>query len=128
MNKRPLSITVVSWIFIVAGVLGLAYHARDFDPERPFDSDFLWICVVRLLAIVCGVFMLRGRNWARWLLVVWLGYHAGLSVLHTPFEMVVHSLLLVGFLFLLFRRTASTYFGGPPTTMQISKSDEANVA
>lgn len=102
VRKRPLSITLIGWIFVAAGLIGLAYHASEFKAERPFDSDFLWVCLVRLLAMGCGAFVLRGSNWARWLLVVWLGYHVGLSVIHTPFELAVHSLLFAGFLFFYF--------------------------
>ena len=65
MNKRPLSITVISWLFVAAGVIGLAYHATEFKADRPFQYDVVWVCLVRLLAILCGVFMLRGSNWAR---------------------------------------------------------------
>ena len=90
MNKRPRSITVISCIFLAAGFIGLAYHATEFNARSPFEYDVVWVCFVRLLAILCGVFMLRGSNWPRWLLVVWLGYHVILSVLHTPFELLVH--------------------------------------
>lgn len=112
MSKRPRSITVISWIFIAAGVVGLTYHATEFKAQRPFDYDILWVSLVRLLAILCGVFMLRGSNWARWGLVVWLGYHVILSFLHTPVELLVHSLLFVAVLYFLFRPRASAYFRG----------------
>jgi len=128
MSKRPRSITVISWIFIAAGLVGLTYHATEFNAQRPFDEDFLWVCSVRLLAILCGVFMLRGRNWARWGLVVWLGYHVGLSVLHTPFELLVHSLLFAAVLYFLFRPQASAYFRGATATGPRARSDETHVA
>ena len=114
MSKRPRSITVISWIFIAAGVVGLAYHATDLNAQGPFDIDFLWVCFVRLLAILCGLFILRGSNWARWLLVVWLGYYVILSALHTPFELVVHGLLVAVVVYFLFRPPASGYFRGTP--------------
>ncbi len=110
MNKRPPSITVISWIFVAAGVIGVAYHATEFNPQRPFQHDVVWVCLVRLLAIVCGVFMLRGRNWARWLLVVWMGYHIILSAFHTISELVVHTLLFALIGFFLFRPAANAYF------------------
>jgi len=121
MSKRPISITVISWIFIAAGVVGLAYHGNEFIARRPFRYELLWVCLVRLLAILAGVFMLRGRNWARWLLVLWVGYHVGLSFLHTPFELVVHGLLLVVVLYFLFRAPASAYFSRDATAVSSSK-------
>src|SRR5438093_11822201 len=128
MKKRPLSITIISWLFVAAGVIGLAYHATEFTAQRPFEYDFVWVCFVRLLAILCGVFMLRGSNWARWGLVVWLGYHVILSVLHTPFELLVHGLLFAAALYFLFGPQASAYFRGPKTSVQNPRSDETPLA
>ena len=34
------------------------------------------------LAIVCGVFLLRGHNWARWLALAWIAFHVVLSAFH----------------------------------------------
>ena len=112
MKKRPLSITIISWLFLAAGVIGLAYHATEFKAQHPFENDAVWVCLVRFLAILCGTFMLRGSNWARWLLVVWMGYHIVLSVLHSPLQLVVHSLLFAVILYFLFRPQASAYFRG----------------
>jgi hypothetical protein len=112
MSKRPLSITVISWMFIAASVVGLAYHGNEFRTRRPFAYGLLWVSLVRLLAILGGVFMLRGSNWARWLLVLWLAYHVGLSFLHTPFQLIVHALLFVVVLYFLFRAPASEFFSG----------------
>src|SRR2546426_4292958 len=112
MNKRPRSITVISWIFIAAGVIGLSYHATEFKPQRPFQYDVVWVCLVRLLAIACGVFMLRGRNWARWLLLIWIAYHVILSGVHSLFQLVVHGLLFAVVAYFLFRPRASAYFRG----------------
>lgn len=116
MRTRPRSITVISWAFVAVGVVGLGYHLTEFNAHRPFDHDLLWVSVVRLLAVLCGVFLLRGSNWARWGLVVWLGYHVILSVLHTPFELAVHSLLFAAVLYFLFRPPASAYFRGATAT------------
>ena len=110
MTARPRSITVISWLFMAAATIGLAYHATEFRADRPFQYDVVWVCLVRLLAILGGVFMLRGSNRARWLLVVWMGYHIVLSVLHSPLQLFVHSLLFGVILYLLFRPQASEYF------------------
>ena len=112
MKERPLSITIIGWLFVAAGVIGLACHATEFKARRPFEYDAVWVCLVRLLAILCGVFMLRGSNWARWLLVVWMGYHIVLSALHSPLQLIVHSLLFAVILYFLFRPQASAYFRG----------------
>jgi hypothetical protein len=85
-----------------------------------FGYDVLWVSFVRLLAILFGVFTLRGGNWARWGLVVWLGYHVILSVLHTPLELIMHSVLFAAVLYFLFRPQASAYFRGAEAKTQVS--------
>src|SRR5262249_39079375 len=62
------------------------------------------------LAIVCGVFLLRGSNWARWLLLAWIAFHVVLSAFHNVFELAMHSLLLVVVAYCLFRPRTSAYF------------------
>jgi hypothetical protein len=41
MNRRPRSITVISWIFVAVGVVALAYHASEFNVQRPLDYDLV---------------------------------------------------------------------------------------
>jgi hypothetical protein len=110
MNRRPLSVTVISCLFIAAGIIGFAYHATEFKPQGQFKYGLVWVCFVRLLAILSGLFMLRGSNWARWLLLLWIVYHVILSAFHTLSELAMHSLLLVVVAYFLFRPEASAYF------------------
>jgi hypothetical protein len=110
MKHRPLSVTIIGWLFIAAGAFGFAYHVIEFRSIRPFPYDVVWVCLLRLLAILSGVFLLRGRNWARWLLLMWIAYHVILSAFHSLFEVVTHTLLLVVVAYFLFRPEASSYF------------------
>lgn len=110
MNRRPVSVTIISWLFIAAGVIGFAYHVTEFKAQRPFEYEVVWVCLVRLLAILSGLFMLRGSNWARWLLLVWIAYHVVLSAFHSLSELAMHGLLLGVVAFFLFRPQASAYF------------------
>jgi hypothetical protein len=75
MNQRPLSVTIVAALLILAGMIGFAYHLTEFVSRSRLQSDDLWVLAVRLLAIAYGVFLLRGRNWARWLAIAWIAYH-----------------------------------------------------
>jgi len=108
MNRRPLSVTVISWLFIAAGAIGLAYHLTEFKGQ--FEYGLALVSLVRLLAILSGLFMLRGSNWARWLLLVWILYHVILSAFHSLSELAIHSLLLVVVAYFLLRPKASAYF------------------
>ena len=112
MNKRPISVTVISGIFLAAGLIGLAYHATEFKTRGPFQYELVWVCLVRLLAIVCAVFMLRASNWARWLLMIWIAYHVVLSAFHSASQAIFHGLLFVVVAYFLFRRSSSLYFRG----------------
>jgi hypothetical protein len=109
-NRRPLSVTIISCLFIAAGLVGFAYHATEFRVQGPFQYEAAWVLFVRLLALVGGVFALRGANWARWLLMVWMAYHVGVSAFHTVSELVMHSVLFVVIAYVLLREQASAYF------------------
>jgi hypothetical protein len=37
---------------------------------------------------VCGVFMLFGFKWSRWMLATWVGYHSFQTIAHTRFELM----------------------------------------
>jgi hypothetical protein len=62
--------------------------------------------------------MLRGRNWARWLLLAWIAYHVALSAFHSLSGVVTHALLFMVIAYFLFRPQVSEYFrrtrGEPP--------------
>jgi hypothetical protein len=123
MNKRPLSITILSWIFIVFVGIGLLSHlVSDIQQAvapgaartgTAYPVDFWLILAVRILGVLGGVFMLRGWDCARWLLVVWLAAHVIISIHHSTFELVLHCVLFVVIAYFLFRPQASAYFRGP---------------
>jgi hypothetical protein len=110
MNKRPLSVTIIACVYILTGVIGLANHFTEFGAQNPFEYDIIGIGLVRLTAVVCGVYMLRGHNWARWLALAWIAVHVVLSAFHTLRELAVHGLLCAILAYFLFRPTASRYF------------------
>jgi hypothetical protein len=133
MNKRPLAITIVSWIFIAVGCISLVVNLRPIN-EVPAQllSELkgqhhieLWFVVISAVsALVGGVFMLYGCNWARWLLVVWFAFHVIISLLHSRIEVLIHTLLFGVLLFLVFRRPASAYFSRHHDLSGTSRSNE----
>jgi hypothetical protein len=110
MNKRPHSVTVIGCIFIAAGIIGLAYHITEFKAQHPFENEVVWVLLVRLLAILGGVFLLRGSGWARWFLLIWIAYHVILSAFHSLVELIMHALLLAIIGYFLYRPRVSAYF------------------
>ncbi len=128
MNNRPPSITVISWLFILLGGIGFLYHLSEFTTRRPIDLSVVGVCLVRLVAILSGVFMLRGSNWARWLLIVWMVYHVILSAFHSLSEAAMHIVLFGVVAYFLFRPPSSTYFRGmTANSAQSPKGDKTRV-
>jgi hypothetical protein len=122
MNKRPLSVTMVSVLLIAAGTAGIVYHFGELKLHPPVHYGPLGILLVRVLAIVAGVFMLRGQDWARWLALLWIASHVGISFLHSWQQVIMHALFLVVFAFLLLRPAATKYFrGGDDRSMAASR-------
>ncbi|HWP53919.1 MAG TPA: hypothetical protein VN476_07260 [Pyrinomonadaceae bacterium] len=115
MKQRPLSITIISWLFIVFGAIALVaglwplIHLNGAQLVTDLEKHWM-VYLSRSAQIIAGVFMLYGQNWARWLLVVWLTFHVVIGALHSPFHFITHLLLFVVVLFFLFRPVASAYF------------------
>ena len=112
MNERPLSVTIISYLYMAAGVVGIVYHASELKAQHPFQADVIWVLLLRLTAIVSGVFMLRGSNWARWLGIGWIAFHVAVSAFHPIRELIVHSLLFALFAYFLFRPETAEFFRG----------------
>jgi hypothetical protein len=110
MRKRPWSITAVAFILALAGILDIVSHVPHLKPAQPFPYDALWPLALGAVAVVCGLFLLRRSNWARWVSVVWLAFHVVVGGLNSRQQLIVHGLLLVVFAYLLFRSEANGYF------------------
>jgi hypothetical protein len=108
---RPASVTIAGWLFVLSGLVGVAYHATKLRTSA-LDPDAVWIIVVRLLAVLSGVYILRGASWAAWLAIAWLAYHVILSALHSISETVMHIVLLAAVAYALLRPPAGAYFRG----------------
>ena len=108
--KRPLIVTIISWVFIAAGTVGFLYHVQELASPDPFAGDTGWIFLIRILAVVSGLLTLRGSNAGRWLLVAWMAYHVALSYFHTLSELIMHAVLLGAIAYGLFRPRSSAFF------------------
>jgi hypothetical protein len=110
-NRRPLSITVIGWLFVVTGCAVLIGAARALaDPDARRLSELLPMAASGLLALVGGAFTLRGHGWARWALIVWMAFHIVLSLMHSWEELLMHLALFTPITVLLLRRSASAWF------------------
>jgi len=107
--KRPLPVTLIGYLFIAAGAMGIIYHASELK-DIVSQPEIILVLVVRLLAILGGVFILRGANWARWLVVTWIVYHVALSFAHSTAELAMHVVITLFVLIALFNKNANRYF------------------
>ncbi len=119
MPKRPLSITIIGWLFIAIGLVSqfdTVSHWNRYRSSGAPVSDwiygFLLMELTRVLAIVAGILLLRRSNFGRWLCIVWMGFHVSLSVRHEMMEVYMHAGILILLTYFLFRRPANEYFRG----------------
>jgi hypothetical protein len=108
-NKRPISITILAALYVTVGVLGSVAHFHGLVSHQP---DAIGAELTELVAIVCGVFLFRGDNWARWLALAWIVFHVVLSAFHNLREFAIHAVLCAVIAGLLFRPAAARYFRG----------------
>jgi hypothetical protein len=109
--KRPLQVTITGCLFIAAGLVGLVYHLS----ERPLDDWIVLISMIRIIAVVGGVFLLMGHNWARWLMLAWLAFHVVVSAFHSLSEFIPHVVLLMTVGYVLLGPPTSKYFQSAPS-------------
>ena len=118
--RRPLSITLIAWLFVAIGVgtaVGGLYPiasagwqgAGEFQERL---AELTPMVLSALVALAGGAWMLRGRDLGRWLAAIWMGAHIVLSMLHSVSRTVAHALLFALIAFALFRPSASAYFRG----------------
>jgi hypothetical protein len=106
-DKRPISVTILACVYLAVGVGGFVVHFRELLAGHP---DAVGIELTELTAIVCGVFLLRGQNWARWLALAWIAFHVVLSAFHAIPELIIHAVFCAVFAWVLFRAEAARYF------------------
>lgn len=131
---RPHSVTVISALVIVYGLYTLAlkvylisspeaygifeklvaaYNA-EAAVKLPLAFHLAYSFLGSIAFLVSGVFMLKGRNWARLLLLLWglatLALTLALAGLSLPLYLKTATYLV--FLYLLLRKNSVAYFKG----------------
>src|ERR1700676_646281 len=101
--KRPSQATMLGWLFVAVGILSTVYHLL----KSSLDRWTVPIVRVAAVAVVTGVFLLRGARWARWLVLTWLAFHVVVSASSSLSDAMPHTVLflVVGYFLL-----------GPPTS------------
>jgi hypothetical protein len=122
MKERPKSITVVCWILIAMGGISLISSTLSLNnpvvqevmakSQIPVSIQYVMMYTGLLIMLGCGIAMLKGHNWARWLYVCWsiLGFIIGVAT--SPMKMMMIPGIIIFFIivFFLFRPKANEYF------------------
>ena len=103
-NRIPVSVILIAGLYLVVGIGGFVVH---FSDHR--TPDWIWVEATEFLAILCGVFLLRAHNWARWLACAWMAFHVVLSFSELG-HLAIHSLFFVLIVWGLFRADAGRFF------------------
>jgi hypothetical protein len=111
-RPRLRSMLVVGVLFLVLGALDLWRGFAPLFASAPhwrIATDDVEVLAIGIAAIVGGAYVIRGANWARWLLAVWMAFHVAISI-GQPSKLVAH-LVIFGFVaYLLFRPGVSAHF------------------
>jgi hypothetical protein len=108
--RRPVPVLVVAGAYLAVGVIGFVAHFQDLLAT---PSEGVWMELTELIAAGTGVFLLRGRNWARWLAVAWIAFHVVLSAFDSMRGVAVHTVMAVLIVWLLFRPGTTRWFHPP---------------
>ncbi|HEU4720362.1 MAG TPA: hypothetical protein VFS59_03295 [Gemmatimonadaceae bacterium] len=112
--RRPLpSVLAVGVLFVGLGVVDIYQGVAPYlgsARRPPVAGDDMLVLAIGVAALVGGVFLLLGRNWARWLLAAWMALHVAISA-GRPAQLAAHVVIFGVITFLLFRSRASAHFG-----------------
>lgn len=106
-RKPPASVVVIALLYLAVGIIGFVFRFRTL---LAWQQGSVWAESTELLAVIIGVFLLRGQNWARWLAVAWMAFHVVLSAFHSYGQTAVHAAFLALIAWALFAPEAGRYF------------------
>jgi hypothetical protein len=126
MKKRPISITVIAWFFIVTSVIFIVTNTIGFMMENPIREklmaenllpipvQYAFMYIGSLVSIACGIGMLKRKNWSRLLYVYWTAFALLVGALTFPLKtmFIPGTVFYAVVLFFLYREGATEYFTG----------------
>ena len=120
--KRPTSVSVIAWILIVMAGISLISSTISLNNPTvkelmaksplPIPLQYVMFYLGLLISIVAGIAMLKGRNWARFLYVIWsiIGFTIGLVTSPMKAALIPGIVVFAVITFFLFRPKANEYF------------------
>ena len=109
MKKYPLPVLIVAIALMTAGIVGFFYHLKEFaDPDQKLYVTIL-VELLRIVAFVSGLLLLRANNLARWLSIAWVLLHVVISAFNSVGETIMHFVVLLIVCILLFLPVSTNY-------------------
>ena len=124
MNKRPTSIAIVGWVLIVLGGISLITSSLSLNNPMakelmsrspiPITIQYVMMFAGLIVTFVSGIAILKGKNWARLLYVIWsaVGLIIGIATSPMKSALIPGIVVFVIIAFFLFRPKANEYFTG----------------
>jgi len=103
MKATP-AVFAIAVLYIAVGLGGFVRHF-----PRHWQAEDVLIEVTELVALTCGVFLLRRKYWARWLALAWMALHVAISV-PVMNQIAIHLSFLIVIAWALFRPRMRRHF------------------
>ena len=122
MRERPKSVTIIAWILIVTGVFSLFTSLSSLNNPMvkelmsksllPIPLQYAIMYIGLAISFICGIGMLKGQGWARFLYVAWgaIGLLIGLITSPIKAALIPGLIVFVIIVFFLYRSSSNQYF------------------
>ena len=122
MTTRPKSVTIISWILLVMGVISILSTSLTYDNPQVLEIMRLSVIPITLqyiitalglsITIISAIGMLKNKNWARFLYVGWSVIGFIIALLTSPMTAMLIPGVIVFMIitFFLFSTKANNYF------------------
>ena len=122
MKQRPKSISIIAWILIVIGAISLITTSaminnpvtRDLmnNSPIPVPAQYIISYLGLFVTIISGIAMLNGKNWSRYLYIIWslIGFTISITTFPIKTAIIPGFLVFLVAVYFLLRREANEFF------------------
>jgi hypothetical protein len=122
MRERPISVTIIAWFLIVAGVISVFTTLSTLNNPMveelmsksllPVPLQYAMMYIALAVSVICGIGMLKGQGWARLLYVIWgiIGFLVGFVTSPMKVAIIPGLIVFVIIVLLLYRPASNQYF------------------
>lgn len=101
-----MAVWVVAALYMGVGIITAAMSLAGLFAHRAYSVES---GLAGLVAIVASAYMQQGSNWARWLALMWMGFHVAISY-RVPSEWMAHLAIFAVIAVLLFLPSSRRFF------------------